>query len=805
VPLVDLLQLREQRPPLGGMGFETRAGTVRAHWTDPLPGEPETRPRIIHAAALAVHEPVELHRLGVGGAQGYHKCGSADQGDWVRDVRVLGWADGTWQELLHVRDLPEPTAAQVHWLELGGTPVEGALIEIRRSGLDEGWTPWNLADAAFQLLGTPPQGTPPRVERRLRQARIDPGPLGAGMEVRRLPGEVRYRTQHLEVGFALGRPGFSFLGIDDEGAGRTGRDLLFRRPGFDVQGPMLHQVGSVAAIAPALRCDIDGEVEVDGASVRYRLELPAAGQALDLRWTVHPDRLELEATRDGDHPIEAWESSVWRTTIDVSRAAAATLGEVEPRGRVGHLPLPVLLHAPGHGTLHITSDAAAPAWRSDADRPRGWVSGDLLLGEVAQPTGTTVLHGGAHRALMTWAVRTPGVRSAADAPAAVERALRRTVITGLTFRPDTATFSNNGVSIHCPMSMEMWAELVARTAGRLADVPARSMLRSSLERWLDGGPGYGSGTMRDGATLRPAEDEYVITGVGTLLGLGLFLRDEDDPAWVRAYRDRIAHHLALMAARDVDDDGLVESPHRRGVSGEHHWSTNWFDVVSFGWKDAFVNAMLHPALRLLATHLPRLGAADVAADVGAGGLAAWADRLRAVYAPTFLNPRTGWVGGWRCAEGELHDHAHLAVTGAAVTGGLLEPSAARGAMERLWAEYRRLEPPDARLGLPVCLWPIPEEDLTEVMAGYPFGFYQNGALTHSQSRHFVAALHAVGMQAEGDELLVALCDSLGDGTAFGPSQSGVDWRYWDGAQCGYEGLLTEQFGVLAVAIDRFGA
>ena len=57
--------------------------------------------------------------------------------------------------------------------------------------------------------------------------------------------------------------------------------------------------------------------------------------------------------------------------------------------------------------------------------------------------------------------------------------------------------------------------------------------------------------------------------------------------------------IARMRARDLDGDGLIESPYRLGMSGQYHWSTNWFDVISFGWKDAFTNALLYRALVLL--------------------------------------------------------------------------------------------------------------------------------------------------------------------------------------------------------------
>jgi hypothetical protein len=94
--------------------------------------------------------------------------------------------------------------------------------------------------------------------------------------------------------------------------------------------------------------------------------------------------------------------------------------------------------------------------------------------------------------------------------------------------------------------------------------------------------------------------------------------------------------------------------------------------------------------------------------------------------------------------------------------------------------------------------------MIEFMHGKPMGYYLNGGLTHSQSSRFVGALYKVGLIREGDSLLEALCETLGDVSAFGGCNSGVDWRFWDGGPCGYEGILTDQFGILAVAIDRYG-
>jgi hypothetical protein len=283
------------------------------------------------------------------------------------------------------------------------------------------------------------------------------------------------------------------------------------------------------------------------------------------------------------------------------------------------------------------------------------------------------------------------------------------------------------------------------------------------------------------------------------LGLAEYLQHSGTAEWAKGNRNQILRKLRQMKSRDLDGDGLIESKYRTGVSGTGQWSTVWCDVVSFGWKDSWTNALLYPALRILATVLPRVGQADLAQ-----GLAEWAEVLRKSYYRTFFNPATGWLAGWRCAEDRLHDYAFLAVNGAAVCAGLLDEIDARTIMGKLWQETRRVQMPNPRFGLPISLWPIPDEDLADIMQGYPHGFYGNGACTHSQSRHFVDALYRVGMRKEADFLLDHLCSSLADGLVYGACKSGVDARFWDGWPCGYEGLLTDQFGILASAFRRYG-
>lgn len=62
--------------------------------------------------------------------------------------------------------------------------------------------------------------------------------------------------------------------------------------------------------------------------------------------------------------------------------------------------------------------------------------------------------------------------------------------------------------------------------------------------------------------------------------------------------------------------------------------------------------------------------------------------MQANYLKTFLNPATGRIAGWKCAEGKLHDHAFLYVAGAAVAGGLVDSERRRCANSALIAGWR---------------------------------------------------------------------------------------------------------------------
>jgi hypothetical protein len=794
----DLLTLADYEPPMGDLFTHCRLDTGRAVWTKPLPGERDVpKKRIIHQRVLRLHGPARLRRLGVRRGQGYHKCGSRQDLDWVSGLRVLAWVGGRWRVLLQRDHLPADIPGVVNWLRLPAVVTTGVIIELRRSGIDGGWTPWNLVMSAFILEGETLSPVAPREERLLTARSVDLSGLPAGVRATCRDGEVRYRTQDFEVGFSLGRPGFSHLGLLIEDAAHAGRNLLATRPPLFNQGPQLHPLGAAPILAPSVRCALDGTVEVKGGRVKY--DFTAGGQHYRLTWNVTARSLTLRADRTAKQTALVWHSAAWMIGLRNSVSPSHVLGRLQETGESGAVALPALLTLPGFGSWKIQSSAPAGWARSDCFRTHDLNTLELKVGEERTAEGLYRLRAGTHRAVFTLTPQRPAPRLRADAPAVAKRALARTQWTALTFRTDTATLSNNGASMHCPICMDTWAAVARPQGDVLPGLSAFEFLRHSLERWLTGGPGYAAGRLLQDGTSHDADDEYLQTGASALRGLGEYLRHGATAAWYREFKPYILQKVRAAHDRDLDGDGLIESMHRTGVSGTKQWSTCWFDVISFGWKDAFANAILYGALRELSAGLSRFGERDEAEKV-----AKWSGWLRANYRDTFWNEATGWLAGWRCREDKLHDYAFLPVNGVAIVEGLLSADEGREILRRLLAEAKKVGMPDPALGLPGNLRHIPDDDLSDIIQGYPLGYYQNGGRTHAQARHFVMALYQCGLTREADAMLKRLSVGLAEARVFGGNQSGVDWRYWDDRPCGYEGLLTDQFGILETICWRWG-
>ena len=168
--------------------------------------------------------------------------------------------------------------------------------------------------------------------------------------------------------------------------------------------------------------------------------------------------------------------------------------------------------------------------------------------------------------------------------------------------------------------------------------------------------------------------------------------------------------------------------------------------------------------------------------------------MKAIFRDTFMT-KNGWLAGWKCMNGELHDYGFLAVNGQAVSNGLIDKEEGRCIMARLLGELKNAGFDSFDLGLPGNIFDIGNKDMARYQHALPHGGYQNGGVTLSQARHFINGLYAAEMTGEADFILGEMCKGLLYCNVVGGTGSGVDWKTWDGAATGYEGLLCDQFGI----------
>jgi hypothetical protein len=791
----------------------------RAVWFTPLPTEEGAPPvRIGHSVHVGLADGARVTAVGLRGTRAYHKCGSRVETDWVRDVRVLALQEGRWLSAWSHRDLPRGDDDTPQWFEVDVEGASGLLVEVRRSWVDDWWPGWNLAEGAVSLrvegAGGPAVAAAPS-ERSLPLDLVgfDVSRLPTWLSVVRRGGSLVYETSRFSVGFRLGRPELSWLSMRSPqrpaGANLLALPGLFDQPGpvpvnnihhplrgYLTQGTRLTEADGYESIG-FLSDAYHGEVTIRGNRIRYVVDIPRAAQRYELDWEIERTGLSLSAIRSSDAPVRAVESSAWQLAFDSRVSPLASIAQPRRQGETGMAEDGILAHLPGFGSLSATAGGDG-SLRFDAARPFAVNTLELKAGELAGPEGDYLLPVGRHAAQLHLRLADPvRVPRRAGRPAPFVQAVERTGLSGLPYRLDTATISNNGASQHVPFCMDMHALLAVAIRPFSRDIDPLALVRDSIDRYLAGGPGYGAGRTSHGSFS--LEDEYVMTRPAVLLGIAVLLGADRDHGWLHRQRDAIRAVIEQTRALDVDGDGLIECSLRKGLTGHREPSSNWWDEISFGWKDAFSNAILFDALVRLASVLREFDEQE-----GVESLEQWAASLKASYLPAFLDPASGWLAGWRSHDGVLHDHAFLFVNGAAVSARLLEEDVARQVMGRLWQEVAASGLPDHRLGLPGNLRRIPDSDTPGAYPDLPFGFYQNGGLSLSMARHFVGALYHVGMRAEGDSLLLPMLEGLADGSAFGGVGSGVDWRFWDGGPCGYEGLLSDQFGILIPAIGRFG-
>jgi hypothetical protein len=236
---------------------------------------------------------------------------------------------------------------------------------------------------------------------------------------------------------------------------------------------------------------------------------------------------------------------------------------------------------------------------------------------------------------------------------------------------------------------------------------------------------------------------------------------------------------------------------------------NWWDTIGFGHEDAYANALAYRALILMSEVAGKLRhPADSAL------FHERAELLRAAYVPTFLNPQTGILAGWKSADGKLHDYWFTFVNGLAISQGLVEEKQANAIMDRLLQKMEQVGFTNFTLGLPGNLIPVRREDYTEHNRRFGggeqadgsdgFQIYENGGATACHTYWTIHALYKLGRKEDARRILFPLLEGFDRGAFQGACTNGLskDWKDWKGNCWGYEGFLVDGYLALLAVLDE---
>jgi hypothetical protein len=374
---------------------------------------------------------------------------------------------------------------------------------------------------------------------------------------------------------------------------------------------------------------------------------------------------------------------------------------------------------------------------------------------------------------------------------------RRNWLNMFQLNPRLRVLANHAASDPCAFTVYEYSSVAVRTPPLAPGVTALDMVRQSLDRYLGGVKAYGiAGSQADN------KYDFLDSYPSLLIAASDYVSASKDNAWLKNNYPELRAWATKMLAMDRDGKGLLEYP----LSGNYDSSpldgsvrpANWWDVINFGYQDAYCNALAYHAL---------VGIAELARQANqpadARLYASRAEKLRSVYFDTFYNPATGVLAGWKSADGTLHDYYFTFVNGAAIVYGLVPRDKANAIMDRLLAKIKEVGYTCFSYGLPGVLIRVPHKD-SFGPADDPWQVYQNGGATGSFEYFTLQALYQLGRRADADAIMFPLLEGYEKGgfQGFGPDGKSYDWKSWDGAPHGYEGFLVDNYQAVLAVLAR---
>lgn len=581
--------------------------------------------------------------------------------------------------------------------------------------------------------------------------------------------------------------GITRLGMDTEGTGRAGINLLRAPIGLsllkegaaldakpDVETPDPETVRFRFPLRDGKQVTWDTVVRLGGMHMRIASEGDVSGQA---------DRLELAFPFEPATAVTCIISNRW--TDD------------------GKFMLPAILSAPDLGQLLVThSGQSEVTGRIEGNRGGKWVT--MTLEFPASPQGVS--------ATLEF---TPVVLPMPEGFTNERqwKAARRGWFNLIQLscgasggsKDVAGVWANNVLSDPVSSVLYMLADATLLVPELAPGVSMAPILRRAAEYWIDhktNGDGliaYTAGGNPGDETASEAEPDFAHSqnvmdaNPSVLIGAWAYVEVSGDTAWLIERIKDLEFISAYLERHDTDGDGLVESK-QSGNSGSRppRDPDSAWDCYASGHKNAYVNTLVYRAFRGLAELERRLGRTEQETHYRQK-----ADRLKDAFLPAFFNPETGWLGFWRSRDGVLHDIFSDAPTSFAVNYGLIEKDKGREMLERFWRALKETGFTRFDLGTPICLRPVPRE---EMEAYFEFKQFLNGGCCVSNTSYLLNAFYMTGMNPEADFILEAMLKRQQEG-AFpngGGFQNGFVDRMgagaevfdWDGNPAGYEGHLV---------------
>jgi hypothetical protein len=590
-----------------------------------------------------------------------------------------------------------------------------------------------------------------------------------------LKDELHFVSPSIEVRMSPCAPALDELNIDGLGLGKRGVNAL--RP-----SPKSNTNFVVTVLAAA-----------GGKRVDYRRENQSLNTAPPWSIDANQHRLLLISQWSEDGAPQAL-----TLTFDAEQCHTTVLGLLNSNGAIR---LPAVMHLPGQGSLRISATGMKAATLGYAAKRRG----DVL---VTFPPAT------AAAPRVEYSLEATAIYPEEPGIAGDHRfdSFRRNWLNVLQLNPGRRQLANNSGSTSCAFCYYEYADIAAKTPPLADGLAALDVVRQTLDSILGGAKAYGLPAPGN----FPAESSDTLPSL--LIAADDCVRGGNSGPWLASNYTGIKRWADKMLATDTNGDGLVKYI-MSGNSGI--WPAgfpkvrpaNWWDTIGFGHEDAYGNALAYRALGGMEHMARELGRTEDGAHYHAA-----AQKLCDAYFKTFYNPATGIIGGWRSADGELHDYYFLYVNGIAIHYGLVPKDKANAIMDVLMAKMKAVGYTQFRMGLPGNLITVALKDYVHRTPDGHFGGgvrqdnadgfqkYENGGATGCFSFFTLAALYDLGRRAEADAILLPMLEEFDRGGFEGRGAKGRsnDWRMWDGTPMGYEGFLGDNYYTMLAVPLREG-